>query len=187
MVKTASLMNDLHSPLPSFLLLDPLTNEQVGVQDVMLHRGLVVYFICNHCPYVIHVQDSLVAVANDYLSKGVGFVAISANDPVGYPEDSPSAMAKVAKQQMYPFPYLFDETQSIARAFAASCTPDIFVYNADAQLYYRGQLDEARPGLDLSSDGGSLRVALNAMLAGEKADSFPQKPSLGCNIKWKQV
>jgi thiol-disulfide isomerase/thioredoxin len=141
-------------------------------------------FICNHCPYVKHVQGQLVAVAHDYQPKGVSFVAINANDADQYPDDGPDRMAAVAAEQGYPFPYLHDQTQDVARAYGAVCTPDLFVYDGDLALAYRGRLDASTPGNAQPNDGADLRAALDALLAGHPAPT-DQVPSMGCSIKWR--
>jgi thiol-disulfide isomerase/thioredoxin len=141
-------------------------------------------FICNHCPFVKHVQEELVRVANDYQDHGVSFVAISANDVDAYPADSPQNMKAVAQRLGYPFPYLYDESQDVARAYQAACTPDFYVFDRDLSLVYRGQLDGSRPGNGIPVTGRDLRAALDALLAG-KPVSPDQRPSIGCNIKWK--
>jgi thiol-disulfide isomerase/thioredoxin len=142
-------------------------------------------FICNHCPFVKHVNDELVRLGNDYNDKGIGFVAISSNDVENYPDDSPGMMKIVAQEMEYPFPYLYDETQEVAKAYDAACTPDFYVFDKDLKLVYRGQLDDSRPGNDIPVTGKDLRSALNAVIDGKEV-SDDQKPSLGCNIKWKQ-
>lgn len=141
-------------------------------------------FICNHCPYVKHVNKELTRLANDYLPKGVNFIAINSNDVENYPDDSPENMKKTALAEGYPFPYLFDETQEVAKAYQAACTPDFFVFDANLVLVYRGQLDDSRPGNQVEVTGNSIRKALDSLLA-DQPIKFEQKPSLGCNIKWK--
>ena len=141
-------------------------------------------FICNHCPYVKHVNKELVRLANDYLTKGVKFAAISSNDVINFPEDSPEKMKETAKELAYPFPYLYDETQDIARAFQAACTPDFYVFDAAMNLVYRGQLDDSRPSLDIPLTGKDIRSALDNLLSEKPVSDF-QRPSIGCNIKWK--
>jgi peroxiredoxin len=170
---------------PSFELMDTTSGHKLSIGDVKGEKGLVVLFICNHCPYVIHVNSELVKIANEYRAKGVGFVAISSNDVENYPEDSPDKMAIVAKVLQYPFPYLYDETQEVARVYDAACTPDIYVFNKDLNLYYRGRLDASRPGNNIPLNGEDLRGALNDMLSQKEAPSL-QYPSAGCNIKWKK-
>jgi thiol-disulfide isomerase/thioredoxin len=144
----------------------------------------VVFFICNHCPFVIHVNEGLVKLANDYADKGIGFAAISSNDVATYPEDSPERMQKVAQQLGYPFPYLYDESQEVAQAYDAACTPDFYVFDADLKSIYHGQLDSSRPGNGIPVTGEDMRQALDALLNG-KAPLEQQKPSIGCGIKWR--
>lgn len=141
-------------------------------------------FICNHCPFVKHVNDELVKLANDYGNKGIGFVAISSNDAENYPEDSPGNMKKVAAQLKYPFPYLYDETQQVAMLYNAACTPDFFIYDENLQLVYRGQLDDSRPGNEIPVTGNDIRLALDCII-GNQPVSADQRPGIGCNIKWK--
>jgi thiol-disulfide isomerase/thioredoxin len=146
--------------------------------------ALLVMFICNHCPFVQHVRDELARLGRGYAERGVGIVAINANDVDRYPQDGPDAMREEARAVGYPFPYLFDETQEVARAYRAACTPDFFLFDADRKLAYRGQLDASRPGNDLPVTGRDLRAALDAVLAGRSVPE-PQVPSIGCGIKWK--
>ena len=141
-------------------------------------------FICNHCPYVKHVNQQLVSLANDYMAKGIAFIAISSNDVVNYPQDGPELMKANAKEEKYPFPYLYDETQEVAKAYHAACTPDFSIFDKDLLCVYRGQLDDSRPKNDSISDGKDIRAALDIILAGNPV-SEKQIPSLGCNIKWK--
>jgi thiol-disulfide isomerase/thioredoxin len=141
-------------------------------------------FICNHCPYVKHVQPELVRVANDYIHKGISFAAISSNDVYRYPEDGPEQMKVVAQSNQFPFPYLFDETQEVAKAFDAACTPDFYIFDKHMVLVYRGQLDDSRPGNGIPLSGTDIRNALNNLLAGQAVD-MNQKASIGCSIKWK--
>ena len=184
MALTPSNMVSLGSSAPSFSLLEPLTKKQVSFSDVRGEHGTVVMFICNHCPYVKHVQQELVRLASEYQEKGVGFVAINSNDVKNYPDDSPEKMVEDAKRLGYPFPYVFDETQEVAKAYGATCTPDFFVYDEDDELVYRGQLDDSRPNKG-SADGKDVRTALDNLLSGAPPIKH-QRPSVGCNIKWKQ-
>jgi peroxiredoxin len=184
MAKTESTMVALESPAPSFSLPDCTSGQVYKLEDFSSKVATVVMFICNHCPYVVHVKEELVRVANDYQAKGIKFVAINSNDTKEYPDDSPAKMKEFAATMGFPFPYLFDETQSVARAYKAACTPDFFVYDAKLKCVYRGELDGARPGNGVPVNGKSLRAALDALLAGKKPD-LKQRPSLGCNIKWK--
>lgn len=176
-------MLPLGTTAPDFTL--PNTDgKQVSLRDFAGKPVLLVIFICNHCPYVKHVQAELARLGRDYALLGVGIVAINSNDVMNYPEDSPAKMAVEAKAAGYSFPYLFDESQAVARAYHAACTPDYFLFNQDRKLVYRGQLDDSRPGNGDPVTGRDLRAALDALLGG-KLPSVEQKPSLGCNIKWK--
>ncbi|MDE2610363.1 MAG: thioredoxin family protein [Burkholderiales bacterium] len=179
-----SRMLALGTPAPDFILPDS-SGKYFGLRDFAGSKGLVVAFICNHCPYVKHIQGELVRLANDYQPRGVAFVAISSNDATGYPEDAPDKMKEVALHLGYPFPYLYDETQDVARTYRAACTPDFYVFDGALRLIYRGRLDEATPGNGKPNDGRDLRAALDAVLAG-KPVSADQKPSMGCNIKFRK-
>jgi peroxiredoxin len=183
MARTPSNMRELGTPLPSFELPDTISGRKVA-SDSLIGKPAVVIFICNHCPYVKHIRDGLAAFGRFCRERGVGMVAISSNDAVNYPDDSPEAMAIEAKQAGYVFPYLYDETQSVARAFDAACTPDLYIYDAQGKLAYRGQFDDARPKNDAPVTGKDARAAVEALLAGQ-APSSVQEPSIGCNIKWK--
>ena len=167
-----------------FDLPDVITGRKVSLNQVSKKNGLVVIFICNHCPYVIHVIDQIVKLANDYLDKEIGFVAISSNDVVNYPNDDPKKMKLFAKEKDFPFPYLYDESQDIAKLYDAACTPDYSVFNSELNCVYRGQLDDSRPSNNESVNGKDLRLVLDYILENKKID-FIQKPSIGCNIKWK--
>lgn len=169
---------------PAFSLPDTISNRMLSFEDIKGEKGTVVMFICNHCPYVVHVREQLVQLANDYISKGFGFVAISSNDVEKYPADAPEKMTELAAELQFPFPYLYDETQEVAHAYTAACTPDFSVFDASELCVYRGQLDKSRPGNDEPVDGSDLRRALDTMLAGGEV-STDQLPSIGCNIKWK--
>jgi peroxiredoxin len=182
-VATPSTMLALGTSAPDFQLPDP-TGRVVTRDDYAAQSVLLVMFLCNHCPYVKHVVAEIVRLADDYQARGVGVVAISSNDIVQYPDDSPEAMARFATAHGFPFPYLYDESQSVARAYQAACTPDFFLFDADRRLVYRGQLDGARPANEIPVDGRDLRAALDATLTGEPVAEL-QLPSLGCNIKWK--
>lgn len=185
MARTPSNMLPLGTIAPDFTLTDAITNEPVNIQDVKGEKGTVVMFICNHCPFVIHVNEEIVRVANDYRSQGFGFVAISSNDIENYPQDAPDKMWKVARKYNYTFPYLYDETQEVAKAYDAACTPDFYLFDAGLKLIYRGQLDDSRPGNGIPVNGRDLRQALDAVLRNAQV-SEDQKPSIGCNIKWKK-
>ena len=184
MARTPSNMLPLGTSAPSFKLPDTISNTHKDFNDIRGVSGTVVMFICNHCPFVIHVNNILVEIANSYQDKGIGFVAISSNDVINYPQDSPENMKIHAQTVGYPFPYLFDETQEIARAYDAACTPDIYVFNGNDTLVYRGQIDKSRPGNGIPVTGNDLKHALNCLLQGVE-NKEPQMPSIGCNIKWK--
>jgi len=183
MAETPSTMLPLGTKAPSFRLPDP-SGKWVSSDDFKEARAFLVAFICNHCPYVKHIRFQFASLAKEYQSRGVGVVAISSNDVENYPDDSPEKMAEEIKQVGYTFPYLYDESQQVAKAFRAACTPDFFLFDRNRSLVYRGQFDDSRPGNPLPVTGADLRAALDALLAG---DSVPlnQKPSVGCNIKWK--
>ncbi|MBK8051852.1 MAG: thioredoxin family protein [Saprospiraceae bacterium] len=185
MALTESKMMDLGTVAPDFNLPDTKSGVHKTYKDIQGVNGTVVLFLCNHCPYVIHVNDELVKIAQEYLQNGIGFVAISSNDAVNYPDDAPDKMKIVATVLRYPFPYLYDETQSVAHAYDAACTPDIYVFDSKDQLYYRGRLDESRPGNDKPLTGKDLRLALDLLLRGEPPMQ-KQYPGAGCNIKWKK-
>jgi len=169
---------------PAFSLPDTVSGNTIRFDNVRGQHGTVVMFICNHCPFVKHVLDGLVALGNDYQDNGIGFVAISSNDVANYPEDHPALMGSLAKAKGFPFPYLYDETQEVARAYDAACTPDFNIFDADGKCVYRGQLDDSRPGSGIPVTGEDIRAALDAIIAGEPVTA-DQKPSIGCNIKWK--
>ncbi|NUO84011.1 thioredoxin family protein, partial [candidate division KSB1 bacterium] len=169
---------------PHFSLPDTITGKMMSLAELQSERATVIMFLCNHCPYVKHVQHELVRLAKAYQPRGVAFIAISSNDVVAYPDDSPEHMKTFARNAGFTFPYLFDETQEVARAYQAACTPDFYVFDRELKCVYRGQLDEARPKNDVPVTGKDLRAALDNILAGRPV-SAEQKPSLGCNIKWK--
>jgi len=177
-------MLPLSTKAPYFELLDTVSDKILSINRLQGDCGTVVLFICNHCPFVKHVNRELVKIAGDYMPSGISFVAISSNDVANYPEDAPHLMKLTALEQGYPFPYLYDETQEVARAYDAACTPDIYLFDKDLLLVYRGQLDDSRPGNGIPVNGKDLRDALDKLLSG-KDISRDQKPSLGCNIKWK--
>ncbi len=170
------------APAPTFTLPDPRTGQAVSLADFEGYP-LVVVFMCNHCPYVVHILDALVRLAADSATKGVGTVAINANDVNAYPADSTHHMAVLAEQKQFGFPYLFDETQKVARAYSAVCTPDIFLFDAHHRLFHRGRFDATRPHQGATADGRGLQAAIDALLAGEPAPT-PAHPSVGCSIKW---
>lgn len=183
MVAVNSTMLPLGTPAPDFRLPDT-RGKIVSLADFQRAPALVVAFICNHCPYVKHVRGELARLARDYQARGVAMVGINANDVANYPGDSPDKMAAEAEAAGYIFPYLYDETQAVAKAYRAACTPDIYIFDRDQRLVYRGQLDDSRPGNNLPVTGKDVRAALDAVLAGKPVAAV-QKPSIGCNIKWK--
>jgi peroxiredoxin len=180
----SSTMLALGTPLPSFELPDAVSGNVVRSSEFQ-GKPLVVAFICNHCPYVKHIRSRLASVGKDYSAKGVGFVAISANDPASHPDDAPSHMAEEAKQQGYAFPYLFDESQGVAKAFRAACTPEFYLFDRAGKLVYRGQFDASRPANTVPVSGEDLTRAIDATLAGS-TPSANQVPGIGCNIKWRK-
>lgn len=183
MVRTASTMLPIGTLAPSFLLPDT-TSTLVGLAECKKKHGLVVAFLCNHCPYVKHVAPELKRIADEYARKEIGFVGINSNDATVYPEDSPQAMVQERSLRGYEFPYLYDETQQTAVAYRAACTPDFFVFDRDLRLVYRGQMDDSRPKTDRPLTGADLRSALDNLLAGKPVSEY-QRPSIGCNIKWR--
>lgn len=180
---TPSTMLPLGSKAPAFQLLDTDGNR-VSLDDFRAAPAILVIFLCNHCPYVKHVRHEIAAIAKEYQAKGAAVVGISSNDVRSHPADGPEAMAREKTEVGYTFPYLFDETQNVAKAYQAACTPDFFVFDRDRALVYRGQLDGSRPGNGIPVTGADLRAALDAVLVGQPI-SGDQKPSIGCNIKWK--
>lgn len=184
MARTPSTMLELGVSAPDFSLPEPLTGQHRSLADFNGGKGLLVLFICNHCPFVLHILDSLVEFGREYQSRGLDIVAISANDVDSHPDDSPDKMAELAREHGFSFPYLYDESQEVAKAYQAACTPDLYLFDGQHKLVYRGQYDGARPGNDVAITGSDLRAAVDALLAG-KAIASEQSPSLGCNIKWK--
>lgn len=184
MARTPSNMLPLGTKAPDFSLLDTISDSTLNLNELKGEKGTVIMFICNHCPFVIHVNSELIKLANQYNSKGISFIAISSNDVENYPQDAPDKMKIHAKSVGYPFPYLYDETQATAKAYDAACTPDLYLFDAHLELVYRGQLDDSRPGNDIPLNGKDLRHALDCLLE-NKHNKAPQKPSIGCNIKWK--
>lgn len=183
MALTPSTMLPLGTKAPDFSLRDTVSGSTVSLADFDKSQALLVMFICNHCPFVKHVADELAALGRDYGAKGVAIVAISSNDVKSHPNDGPEPMAAEARQRGYTFPYLFDATQEVAKAYRAACTPDFYVFDAGRKLVYRGQLDASRPDSGIPVTGADLRAALDAVLAG-KSVAAEQRPSIGCNIKW---
>jgi peroxiredoxin len=184
MARTESNMLPLGTPAPDFQLADTVSGNLFSLQDIRGEKATVVMFICNHCPFVIHIQEELSQLARDYQNSGASFVAISANDADNFPQDSPEKMTGFAAQNGFNFPYLYDETQKIAQAYQAACTPDFYIFDEALCCVYRGQLDGSRPSNEVPVSGKDLRAALDALLAGQPVNEI-QKPSMGCNIKWK--
>jgi peroxiredoxin len=183
MVRTASTMLPLGTKAPNFELVN-VDGQTVALQDFKDAKALLVIFMCNHCPYVKHVADGLVALVNEYMPRGVAVVGINSNDTSAHPDDSPEQMVHEAEQRGYAFPYLFDETQEVAQAYRAACTPDFFLFDGEQRLVYRGQMDPSRPNSGIPVTGKDLRAAIDAVLAGQPAPEN-QAPSIGCNIKWR--
>jgi len=183
MALTESNMLPLGTVAPNFHLRDTVSGNYYSLDDLKSTKATVIMFICNHCPYVIHVNPELVRLANEYKNKGVSFIAISSNDAEAFPEDSDDKMSIVAKVLRYPFPYLYDKRQEVARKYDAACTPDFYVFNGEMKLTYRGRLDDSRPGNDVTLNGADLRNAIDTTIDGGVVE--PQYPSMGCNIKWK--
>lgn len=184
MARTPSNMLELGTVAPEFSLLNVLDDKNLSFSDVKGENGTLIMFICRHCPYVIHVQDEIARIADEFMPRGVGVSAISSNDVEKYPDDAPEFMVQQAREVGFNFPYLYDETQEVARAYDAACTPDFYLFDRNDRLVYRGRLDEARPGNDQQVNGKDLRNALNSLLKGKEI-SRVQYPSMGCNIKWK--
>ena len=183
MARTPSTMQPLGTKAPDFTLPDG-DGVQHSLNSVLGEKGLLVIFMCNHCPFVVHIAEELARLGQDYPANGIGIVAISSNDVENYPQDAPGKMVETAREWNLSFPYLYDETQSVAKAYDAACTPDFFLFDDSMALVYRGQLDDSRPDSGIPVDGRDLRAAMDALVAG-KAVPSEQKPSLGCNIKWK--
>jgi peroxiredoxin len=176
-------MLPLGTAAPSFTLAD-VDGKLISLKDFSDKPALLVIFMCNHCPYVKHVLDGMLRLINEYQQRNVAVVTINSNDIAAFPEDRPEMMAKIARQKNFTFPYLFDETQDVAKAYKAACTPDFYLFDSERKLVYRGQMDESRPGNSIPVTGNELRAALDALLAGKPVNQN-QKPSIGCNIKWK--
>jgi len=183
MVMTASTMLPLGTSAPDFSLPDT-QGKTVSLADFTQAPALLVVFMCNHCPFVKHILNHFVELVKEYQAKGVAVIGINSNDVTSFPEDRPEMMAKVARQQGFTFAYLYDEAQEVAKAYHAACTPDFFLFDREMKLVYRGQMDDSRPGNNVPVTGNDLRAALDAVLAGKEVPE-PQKPSMGCNIKWK--
>ena len=184
MAKTPSNMVSLGTKAPDFNLPDVTSDSYVNLNDLKGLKGTLIMFICNHCPYVKHVNNTIVNIANIYQAKEVNFIAISSNDVINYPEDSPELMKKNAVEYNFSFPYLYDKTQNTAKEYDAACTPDFYLYDSNLKLVYRGQLDDSRPGNGIRCDGRDLKNAIECLLENRENISL-QKPSIGCNIKWK--
>jgi peroxiredoxin len=184
MARTESAMLALGTTASDFNLEDVIRVRHVSLEEARGEHGLLVLFICRHCPFVKHVEEELAAIGREFPAKGVGIVAISSNDADCYSEDSPPALRQQAERLGFDFPYLYDASQEVARAYDATCTPDIFLFDKELKLVYRGQLDDSRPGNGIAVTGKDLRSALDALIAGQPI-SAEQKPSIGCNIKWR--
>ncbi len=184
MARTPSTMLELGTPAPDFSLPDTVSGDTVSLAEFTRAPALLVMFICNHCPYVKHINRALAAFAREFQARGLAVVGISANDTANFPDDSPDKMAAEAKALDYDFPYLYDESQAVAKAYQAACTPDFFLFDGARKLFYRGQFDASRPGNDVPVTGEDMRMAVEAVLAGGEPPA-EQKASLGCNIKWK--
>lgn len=183
MARTPSTMLPLGTAAPDFKLMN-VDGREVALADFAGKPALLVMFMCNHCPFVVHVADELARLGSEYMGRGVAVVGINSNDTATHPADSPERMVAEAEERGYAFPYLFDETQAVAKAYRAACTPDFFLFDQDRKLVYRGQLDDSRPGNGVPVTGKDLRAALDAVIAGA-APASEQRASLGCNIKWK--
>ncbi|MGI0487076.1 thioredoxin family protein [Pantanalinema rosaneae CENA516] len=184
MVLTPSTMLALGTPAPAFALPDVVSGQTISLTTFADHTAFLVMFICQHCPYVKHIQAELAKLGQDYHDQSLGIVAISANDVANYPNDAPPYLKEMAQSLGFTFPFCYDETQDVAKTYTAACTPDFFLFDRDRRLVYRGQLDDSRPGNGLPVTGTDLRAAIDTVLAGQPV-SPEQKPSIGCNIKWK--
>ncbi len=184
MAETLSKMIPLGTRAPDFSLPDTISGNTYSLKDLHGTKATILMFICNHCPYVIHVIEELVSIPVNYKEKGISFIAISSNDVISHPQDSPENMKKFAEQYRFSFPYLYDSSQDIAHAYSAACTPDFFIFDGELNLKYRGQMDNSRPGNNIPVTGKNIRDALDNILIGDPVDPV-QKASIGCNIKWK--
>ncbi len=184
MALTPSNAFDKGTTAPDFLLLDTISEKKMSLDELKGVRGTIIFFICNHCPFVLHVNRELVQLAKEYSSRGFSFIAISSNDVDQYPMDSPEKMKHQAIKEHYPFPYLFDNTQEVAKAYNAACTPDIYIFDKELKSIYHGQLDDSRPGNGIPVTGKDIRIVLETVLSNRIYKGVP-KPSIGCNIKWK--
>lgn len=179
-------MLPLGTKAPDFSLMDIMTGKLMNLSQLKSDKATVIMFICNHCPFVKHVEHELVGLTKEYQAKGVAFIALVANDAENYPADAPDKIRANAQRLGYSFPYLYDETQKVAKLYDAACTPDFYIFDKDLLCVYRGQLDDSRPGNSIPVTGKDIRQALDNILSG-KAASQEQKPSMGCNIKWKNI
>ena len=184
MARTPSNLLEKGALAPDFTLPDTVSDKSLSLSELKGEKGTLIMFICNHCPFVLHVNDELVRLAKEYQAQGISFVAISSNDVVNYPQDGPELMKLQAEKVGYTFPYLYDETQEVAKAYDAACTPDLYVFDEDLKSVYHGQLDDSRPGNGIPVTGESMRAVLGLLVNGTTYDG-PEKPSIGCNIKWK--
>lgn len=184
MVLTPSTMMPLGTIAPDFELMDVVSGSRTTLSELKADKATVIVFMCNHCPFVKHIQTQLVAVAKTYIAKGVSFITINSNDADAFPEDSPERMKETAIASDYPFPYLFDEAQDVAKAYQAACTPDFYIFDKNLECVYRGQFDDSRPNNDIIPSGQDIKNALDKLLSGHPIPK-DQKPSIGCNIKWK--
>lgn len=185
MADTPSNMIPLGTKAPDFTLINTVNNRMTSLEEIQGVKGTLIMFICNHCPFVKYVNRELVRLCNDYRVMGIGFAAISSNDAVAYPQDGPKEMRKTAMEYSYPFPYLYDETQEVAKVYEAACTPDFFLFDGEMKLVYRGQLDSSRPHNSIPTNGIDIRQAIDNILK-SKPPLRVQNPSIGCNIKWKE-
>ncbi len=181
---TPSAMLPLGTAAPSFSLRDVVSGRTYSLESFADKTALLVMFICRHCPYVVHVEQELAKIGHDYRDASLGIIAISSNDSVGYPDDAPPKLKEMAARLGFTFPFCHDETQEVAKAYKAACTPDFYLFDRDRRLMYRGQLDDSRPGNNTPVTGRDLRAAIQAVLAGKRIDGN-QRPSIGCSIKWK--
>ena len=185
MSKTYSEMLPLGTKASNFLLEDVTTKKKFSFENIKGEKGTLIFFICNHCPYVHHIMTDLIMITNDYRVQGIGFAAISSNDYVAYPEDSPAKMIEFAYKNNFEFPYLIDHNQDIAKNYQAACTPDFYLFDQQDKLVYRGQMDDSRPGNNIPTSGTDIRNAIDSILYNRLVNP-EQKPSMGCNIKWKK-
>lgn len=182
---TVSAMLQLGTKAPDFSLSDVVSGKTISLSDFAGKKALLIMFICKHCPFVQHVKHEIAKIGNEYMTKGVGVMAISSNDATAYPEDSPEGLQEMSRELSFAFPYVYDESQEVAKAYTAACTPDIFIFDNKQELVYRGQIDDSRPSNGLPVTGKDLREALDAVLSGKEISSM-QKPSMGCGITWKE-